>query len=138
MATTSPQRALGDFDPAYFRIEWSAEDQLTRVLKDAVEVASFEYDPMGRRIEKAAGSLTHLHASPMRILSFESGSFRPLHSLDLAEGSEVELELVRIVRRKDDRRRMLLEGDEVELKLLRVVHQGYGPGGKPRAGPAGE
>ena len=51
---------------------------------------------------------------------FENGSFRPLRPLDLAEGSEVRLELVRIVRLKDYRRPVLLEGDEVELRLLRV------------------
>jgi hypothetical protein len=32
----------------------------------------------------------------------------------------VELELVRIVWRKDESRRVLLEEDEVELRLLRV------------------
>jgi predicted DNA-binding antitoxin AbrB/MazE fold protein len=51
---------------------------------------------------------------------FENGSFRPLRPLELAEESQVELELVRIVWRKDESRRVLLEEDEVELRLLRV------------------
>lgn len=50
MATTSLQRALGDVDPAYFCIECNAEDELTRVLKDSIEVASFKYGPLGRRV----------------------------------------------------------------------------------------
>jgi RHS repeat-associated protein len=39
--------------------EWNAEGQLTRVLKDSVEVASFRYGPLGRRVERVAGSVTH-------------------------------------------------------------------------------
>ena len=58
---------------------------------------------------------------------FERGSFRPLEAVDLVEGSEVELQLVRIVRRRDDRSRILLEGDEVELRLLRVTRDGRSP-----------
>jgi len=38
--------------------EWNAENQLTRVLKDSVEVASYKYDPLGRRIEKTTLSGT--------------------------------------------------------------------------------
>ena len=52
-----PACALG-FDPAYFCIEWNAEGELTRVLKDSVEVASFKCDPLGRRVEKVAGGVT--------------------------------------------------------------------------------
>jgi len=37
---------------------WNAEDQLTRVTKDSAEVATFAYDPLGRRVEKAAGAVT--------------------------------------------------------------------------------
>jgi RHS repeat-associated protein len=36
--------------------QWNAENQLTRVLKDTVEVARFVYDPLGRRISKTAGT----------------------------------------------------------------------------------
>jgi len=39
-------------------MEWNADNQLTRVSKDTVEVASFKYDPLGRRVEKVAGGLT--------------------------------------------------------------------------------
>jgi RHS repeat-associated protein len=38
--------------------EWTAENQLKRVLKNAVEQARFAYDPMGRRVEKVAGGVT--------------------------------------------------------------------------------
>jgi RHS repeat-associated protein len=38
--------------------EWNAENQLTRVLNNASEVARFKYDPLGRRIEKVAGGVT--------------------------------------------------------------------------------
>jgi RHS repeat-associated protein len=38
--------------------EWNAENQLTRVLKNAGEVATFRYDPLGRRIEKVGGGVT--------------------------------------------------------------------------------
>jgi len=38
--------------------EWNAENQLTRVTKDSAEVATFAYDPLGRRVEKAAGAVT--------------------------------------------------------------------------------
>jgi len=38
--------------------EWNAENQLTRVTKNAVEQARFEYDPLGRRVEKVAGGAT--------------------------------------------------------------------------------
>jgi RHS repeat-associated protein len=34
--------------------EWNAENQLTRVTKNAVERARFKYDPLGRRVERAA------------------------------------------------------------------------------------
>jgi len=48
-------------DPADFRIEWNAEDQLTRVLKDSVEIASFKYDPVGRRVEKVISGATNAY-----------------------------------------------------------------------------
>jgi len=37
---------------------WNAENQLTKVEKNAAEMASFKYDPLGRRVEKAAGVTT--------------------------------------------------------------------------------
>jgi len=37
---------------------WDAENRLKRVLKNAAEVASFAYDPLGRRVEKVAGGVT--------------------------------------------------------------------------------
>jgi YD repeat-containing protein len=56
LETPAPLRsAYAPPGPAYFHIEWNAENQLTRVTKDSVEVASFRYDPLGRRISKVAG-----------------------------------------------------------------------------------
>jgi RHS repeat-associated protein len=37
---------------------WNAENQLTKVEKDAVEQARFAYDPRGRRVEKVAAGVT--------------------------------------------------------------------------------
>jgi RHS repeat-associated protein len=37
---------------------WNAENQLTKVEKNAVEVARFAYDPLGARVEKVAGGVT--------------------------------------------------------------------------------
>jgi RHS repeat-associated protein len=37
---------------------WNAENQLTKVEKNGSEVARFAYDPVGRRVEKAAGGAT--------------------------------------------------------------------------------
>jgi RHS repeat-associated protein len=39
--------------------EWTVENQLARVTKDGVEVATFQYDPLGRRVEKIAGGVTY-------------------------------------------------------------------------------
>ena len=38
--------------------EWDAEDQLKRVLNSGSEVARFAYDPLGRRVEMVAGTVT--------------------------------------------------------------------------------
>jgi len=38
--------------------EWNAENQLTKVQKNGAEVARFAYDPLGRRVEKAAAGVT--------------------------------------------------------------------------------
>ena len=37
---------------------WNAENQLTKVEKNGVELARFAYDPLGRRVEKIAGGVT--------------------------------------------------------------------------------
>jgi RHS repeat-associated protein len=42
--------------------EWNAENQVTRVLKDSVEVAQFAYDPGGRRIERRADGVISSYA----------------------------------------------------------------------------
>ncbi|MGE0452395.1 MAG: RHS repeat-associated core domain-containing protein [Vicinamibacteria bacterium] len=42
--------------------EWTVENELKRVLKNAVEQASFKYDPAGRRVEKVAGGVTTTYA----------------------------------------------------------------------------
>jgi RHS repeat-associated protein len=47
-------------EPHFFGIEWNAEKQLKRVLKNAVEQARFAYDPLGRRVERVAGGTTTL------------------------------------------------------------------------------
>jgi YD repeat-containing protein len=41
---------------------WNAENQLTKVEKNGAEVARFAYDPLGRRVEKVAGSVTTKYA----------------------------------------------------------------------------
>lgn len=38
--------------------EWNAESQLIRVGRDGQVVARFSYDPIGRRVEKVAGTVT--------------------------------------------------------------------------------
>ncbi len=38
--------------------EWDAENRLVLVERNSLEVARFEYDPLGRRIEKVAGGVT--------------------------------------------------------------------------------
>ena len=39
-------------------IEWNAENQLIEVLENETTVATFEYDPLGRRVEKVVGPTT--------------------------------------------------------------------------------
>jgi len=39
-------------------MEWNADNQLKRVLKNPIEQARFTYDPLGRRVEKLAGGVT--------------------------------------------------------------------------------
>lgn len=39
-------------------IEWNAENQLKKVLKNAATIATFAYDPRGRRVEKVVGATT--------------------------------------------------------------------------------
>ena len=39
-------------------IEWNAENQLKKVLNNAATIATFAYDPFGRRVEKVAGGTT--------------------------------------------------------------------------------
>jgi RHS repeat-associated protein len=51
-------RAVAAAGPLDFCFEWNAENQLTRVTKNAVEMATFKYDPLGRRVEKVAGGVT--------------------------------------------------------------------------------
>jgi RHS repeat-associated protein len=46
------------FRPSNLGIEWNAENQLTEVLENAVSVAAFAYDPLGRRVEKVEDSTT--------------------------------------------------------------------------------
>jgi len=38
--------------------QWNAESELVKVQKNSAEIASFKYDPLGRRVEKAASSGT--------------------------------------------------------------------------------
>ena len=38
--------------------EWNASNELTRVTKNSIEQARFAYDPLGRRVEKAAAGVT--------------------------------------------------------------------------------
>ncbi|HEX9724518.1 MAG TPA: RHS repeat-associated core domain-containing protein [Vicinamibacteria bacterium] len=50
--------AAGRPDPQNLGIEWNAENQLIEVLENETTIATFEYDPLGRRVEKVAGSTT--------------------------------------------------------------------------------
>lgn len=59
--------------------------------------------------------------------TYERECFRPQIRLDLPEGSEVRLEIVRIVRRHNNPAHELLEGDEVELRIA-GVSSGRGSG----------
>jgi YD repeat-containing protein len=38
--------------PKNLGIEWNAENQLIEVLENETTIATFGYDPMGRRVEK--------------------------------------------------------------------------------------
>jgi RHS repeat-associated protein len=40
------------------RYEWSARNELVRVLDNGIETARFKYDTLGRRVEKVAGNIT--------------------------------------------------------------------------------
>jgi uncharacterized protein (DUF433 family)/predicted DNA-binding antitoxin AbrB/MazE fold protein len=57
---------------------------------------------------------------------YESGNLRPLAPLDLAEGSELRIDIVRVIRERNDPTRELLEGDEVEVKVVAVLRHGRG------------
>jgi RHS repeat-associated protein len=47
-------------NPFFFCYEWTVENQLKRVTKDGIEVATFKYDSLGRRVEKKiAGGFTY-------------------------------------------------------------------------------
>ena len=60
--------------------EWNAENELIRVCKDVtpctdpVAVATFKYDPLGRRIEKIAGGLTYSYLYDGEDVSHETRS----------------------------------------------------------------
>jgi RHS repeat-associated protein len=43
----------------HWAYQWDAENHLKRVLKEGAEVARFEYDAIGRRVEKVASGATH-------------------------------------------------------------------------------
>lgn len=55
---------------------------------------------------------------------YESGNLRPLTRLDLADGSELRLDMLRVIRHHNDPRRELMEGDEVEVKITAVLRHG--------------
>ena len=42
--------------------EWNAENELVRVRRNAIDVATFQYDALGRRIEKIADGVTYSYA----------------------------------------------------------------------------
>jgi len=48
--------------PDTWGYEWNANNELTRVTKNTIEQARFSYDPLGRRVEKVAGSVTTAYA----------------------------------------------------------------------------
>jgi len=46
------------FRPLNLGIEWNAENQLIEVSENETTIATIEYDPLGRRVEKVAGGTT--------------------------------------------------------------------------------
>ncbi len=42
-----------------FGYEWNAENEITRVTRDGMEIARFLYDPLGRRVQKVVGGVTY-------------------------------------------------------------------------------
>jgi RHS repeat-associated protein len=69
--------------------EWDAENQLLHVTKDGTEAARFRYDPLGRRIQKVAGSVTtsylYNRAEILRESRSDIGIFTYIHGLDIDE-----------------------------------------------------
>ena len=69
--------------------EWTAENQLKRVLKNSVEQARFAYDPLGRRVEKVAGGVTttftHDVEAIIREQSTTGTTLKYIHSPELDE-----------------------------------------------------
>ena len=54
--------------------EWNAENQLTRVRTNGVEVARYAYDPSGRRVERTANATTTLWSYQDRDILRETSS----------------------------------------------------------------
>ncbi len=79
------QKTEGTDTWGYF---WNAENQLTKVEKNGIEVARFAYDPLGRRVEKVAGgvtaSVTYDGESILRELHGAS-TFRYVHAFGIDE-----------------------------------------------------
>ena len=69
--------------------EWNAENQLTRVTKNGIEVARFGYDAKGRRVEKVAGSLTTTYtydgADIVRETRSDGSTFKYVHGQGIDE-----------------------------------------------------
>jgi RHS repeat-associated protein len=72
--------------------EWNANNELTRVTKNSVELARFSYDPLGRRVERVAGGVaTSYTYDANSILREVSGST----TLKYVHGPAIDEPLVR-------------------------------------------
>ncbi len=72
--------------------EWSVENELTRVVKNGNEVASFKYDALGRRIQKTAGTTTKFAYDGAAVLreKIPGVNYRYVHGPGIDEPLAVE------------------------------------------------
>ncbi|MGH9462624.1 MAG: RHS repeat-associated core domain-containing protein, partial [Vicinamibacteria bacterium] len=74
---------------ATWHYEWNAENQLTRVLRDGVEVARFAYDPLGRRVQKttalASMAYTYDDTRILRETALPGETIRYVHGPEIDE-----------------------------------------------------
>jgi RHS repeat-associated protein len=75
--------------PTIWSYEWNGENQLTRVLRDGVEVARFAYDPLGRRVQRttalAATVYTYDDTHILQETSVPGDTIRYIHGPEIDE-----------------------------------------------------